>query len=72
VIQLLNTRDRTPPAYDDVKDRLAKIVVAKSFKAHSDEMLKGAKIDPPLTSVPAATPPAAPAPAAAPVAPPKN
>ena len=27
VIQLQNTRDRTPPAYDDVKDRLGKIVV---------------------------------------------
>ena len=50
VIQLQNTRDRTPPAYDDVKERLAKIVVAKSFKAHSDEMLKAAKIDPPLTT----------------------
>jgi peptidyl-prolyl cis-trans isomerase C len=61
VIQLMNTRDRTPPAYDDVKDRLAKIVVAKSFKAHSDEVLKAAKVEPPLTT--------APAPAAAPVAP---
>ena len=64
VIQLQNTRDRTPPAYDDVKDRLAKIVVAKKFKAHSDEMLKTAKIEPPLTTVPVAAP-AAPAPAAA-------
>ena len=54
VIQLQNTRDRTPPAYDDVKDRLAQIVVAKRFKAHSDEMLKTAKIDPPLTTVPRA------------------
>ena len=53
VIQLQNTRDRTPPAYEDVKDRLAKIVVAKKFKAHSDEMLKTAKIDPPLTTMPA-------------------
>lgn len=64
VIQLMNTRDRTPPAYDDVKDRLAKIVVAKKFKVHSDEMLKTAKVDPPLTTMPAAAP--APAPAAAP------
>lgn len=70
VIQLQNTRDRTPPAYEDVKDRLSKIVVAKMFKVHSDEMLKAAKIDPPLTTMPAT--PAAPAPAAAPVAPPKN
>ena len=32
VIQLQNTRDRTPPAYEDVKDRLAKIVVAKGSR----------------------------------------
>ncbi len=70
VIQLQNTRDRTPPAYEDVKDRLSKIVVAKMFKVHSDEMLKAAKIDPPLTTMPAT--PAAPAPAASPAAPPKN
>ncbi|HEY6123831.1 MAG TPA: peptidylprolyl isomerase, partial [Steroidobacteraceae bacterium] len=69
VIQLQATRDRTPPAYDDVKDRLAKIVVAKAFKSHSDEMLKTAKIEPALTTLPAAAP--APAPAAAPAAPAK-
>src|SRR4029079_14656811 len=51
VIQLLGTRDRAPPAYDDVKDRIAKIVVSKKFKLHSDDMLKTAKIDPPLTTV---------------------
>lgn len=71
VIQLQNTRDRTPPAYEDVKDRLAKIVVAKMFKAHSDEMLKAAKIDPPLTTLPAPAAPAAPSPAAAPAPPAK-
>ena len=65
VIQLENTRDRTPPAYDDVKDRLTQIVVGKKFKSRSDEMLKTAKIDPPLASVPAAGA----APAAAPAAP---
>jgi peptidyl-prolyl cis-trans isomerase C len=72
VIQLQNTRDRTPPAYDDVKDRLAKIVVAKQFKTHSDEMLKTAKIEPALTTMPAAAAAPAPAPAAAPAAPAKN
>jgi peptidyl-prolyl cis-trans isomerase C len=67
VIQLQNTRDRTPPAYDDVKDRLAKIVVGRAFKLHSDEMLKTAKVDPPLTTVSATAPAPAPAaPAAAP------
>jgi peptidyl-prolyl cis-trans isomerase C len=62
VIQLINTRDRTPPAYDDVKDRLTQIVVAKKFTAQSDEMLKTAKVDPPLAAAAAA----APAPATAP------
>jgi peptidyl-prolyl cis-trans isomerase C len=69
VIQLQNTRDRAPPAFDDVKDRLAKIVVAKQFKMNSDEMLKTAKIDPPLSTMKVATPvapAAAPAPAPAP------
>ena len=61
VIQLQNTRDRTPPSYDEVKDRLGKIVVAKGFKSLSDEMLKAAKIEPPLTTMPAT-----PAPTAAP------
>jgi peptidyl-prolyl cis-trans isomerase C len=66
VIQLLGTRDRTPPAFEDVKDRLSQILMAKKFKAYSDEMLKTAKIDPPLAGVPAPAPagaaPAAPAP----------
>jgi len=66
VIQLQNTRDRAPPAYDDVKDRLAKIVVAKQFKLHSDEMLKTAKVDPPLTTMKVAAPAPAVAPAPAP------
>jgi peptidyl-prolyl cis-trans isomerase C len=66
VIQLLGTRDRTPPAYEDVKDRLGQIIMSKKFKAYSDEMVKNAKIEPPLASMPAATPAlpaAAPAPA---------
>lgn len=64
VIQLINSRDRTPPAFDDVKDRLTQIVVAKKFTAQSDEMLKTAKVDPPLAAA-AATPAPAPAPAPA-------
>lgn len=66
VLQLQDTRDRTPPAYDDVKERLTQIVVSKKFRMYSDEMLKTAKIDPPLTTLPVAAPaaPAAPAPAA--------
>jgi len=69
VVQLLNTRDRTPPAYDAVKEQLGQIVLSKKFKAHSDEMLKTAKIDPPLTTVPAAAPAATPATTPAPAAP---
>lgn len=71
VIQLQNTRDRTPPAYDDVKDRLAKIVVAKGFKSQSDVALKAAKVEPPLATLPA-TPAAPAAPASTPAAPPQN
>jgi peptidyl-prolyl cis-trans isomerase C len=70
VIQLTNTRDRTPPPFDSVKEQLHQIVLSKKFKAHSDEMLKTAKIDPPLSNAPAA--PAAPAPANAPAAPAAN
>ncbi|HLA70797.1 MAG TPA: peptidylprolyl isomerase [Steroidobacteraceae bacterium] len=70
VIQLLGTRDRTPPAFEDVKERLSQIVLSKKFKTYSDEMLKNAKIDPPLAGVPAAA--AAPAPAAAPAATPEK
>jgi peptidyl-prolyl cis-trans isomerase C len=69
VIQLTNTRDRAPPAFDDVKDQLGQIVLQKKFKAYSDEMIKVAKIEPPLAGTPAAAPapattPPAPAPAA--------
>jgi peptidyl-prolyl cis-trans isomerase C len=62
VIQLLGTRDRTPPTFDAVKEQLKQIVMSKKFKAYSDQMIKAAKIDPPLTTMPAT--PAAPAPAA--------
>jgi hypothetical protein len=68
VIQLINSRDRTPPAYEDVKDRLTQIVVGKKFTAQSDEMMKTAKIDPPLAGA-AAAPAPAPATAPAPAAP---
>jgi peptidyl-prolyl cis-trans isomerase C len=63
VIQLLATRDRTPPTFEAVKEQLQQIVMTKKFKAYSDEMLKTAKIEPPLPGMPA--PPAA-APAEAP------
>jgi peptidyl-prolyl cis-trans isomerase C len=61
VIQLLGTRDRTPPTFDAVKDQIKQILMQKKFKAYSDDMLKTAKIDPPLPGM--AAPAAAPAPA---------
>ncbi|HEV7609721.1 MAG TPA: peptidylprolyl isomerase [Steroidobacteraceae bacterium] len=73
VIKLEDTRDRPAPAFDDVKDRLTQIVVAKKFKALSDEMLKTAKIDPPLIAAPVAAPAAAaPVPNQVPAPPPAN
>jgi peptidyl-prolyl cis-trans isomerase C len=56
VIQLLNSRERLPPAYDAVKEQLGQIVLNKKFMKYSDEMIKAAKIDPPLAGTPAAAP----------------
>jgi peptidyl-prolyl cis-trans isomerase C len=64
VIQLLGTRDRNPPTFDAVKEQLNQIVLTKKFKAYSDEMIKTAKIEPPLPTAPGAAPAAAAAPAA--------
>jgi peptidyl-prolyl cis-trans isomerase C len=73
VIQLQNTRDRTPPPFDQVKEQIKQIVLQKKFKVYSDDMIKTAKIEPPLSTMPAAAP-AAPAstPAPAPAAPAAN
>jgi peptidyl-prolyl cis-trans isomerase C len=64
VLQLLGTRDRPPPSFEGVQDQLKRILLSKKYRAYSDELLKAAKIDPPLANMPAATPAAAPAPAA--------
>jgi peptidyl-prolyl cis-trans isomerase C len=73
VIQLLGTRDRPPPTFEAMQEQLRQIVLTKKFIAHADELVKAAKIDPPLVSAlsaaPAATAPAAPA-AEAPATPP--
>jgi peptidyl-prolyl cis-trans isomerase C len=67
VIQLLATRDRAPPSYEAVQEQLKQIVLSKKFRAYSDDLLKNAKIEPPLAGTANA---AAPAPAATPDAPP--
>ena len=74
VIQLQDTRDRAPPRFERREGTAqAQIVLRKKFKAYSDEMLKTAKIEPPLSTdprprrpqLPALPAPAEPAPAAA-------
>ena len=45
VIQLVETRPTAPPPFDTVKDRLVQVVEAKKFRAHTDELLKGAKVE---------------------------
>ncbi len=83
VIQLLDTREVTPPPFDQVKGRLEQIVQAKKFHNYSDDLMKNAKIEkfldkaapgaaaaPAGSAPPGAAPaPAASAPAAAPPAP---
>ena len=62
VIQLLDTREVTPPQFDQVKGRLEQIVQAKKFRGYSDELMKNAKVekllDQPVAAAPAAAPPA--------------
>ena len=74
VVQLVETRDLTPPPFDQVKQRLVQVVQAKKFRSYQDELMRTAKIE--KTEPAAAATPAAPAPAApSPIAPagaPKN
>jgi peptidyl-prolyl cis-trans isomerase C len=74
VIQLLGTRDRAPPSFEAVQDQVKQIVLTKKFRAYSDELLKAAKVDPPLSGTPANSAPiGTPAPdAPVPVTPPAN
>ena len=78
VIQLLETREVTPPPFDQVRQRLVQVVQAKKFKQYTDELLRNAKVEKfpdRMTSAPAAGGAAAPAapkgapPAAPPAAP---
>jgi peptidyl-prolyl cis-trans isomerase C len=74
VVQLLDTRDSSPPPFEEVREQLGKFVLTKKLTKSSDEMLKIAKVDPPLNTeaakaLAAAPAPAAQAPGAAPAAP---
>jgi peptidyl-prolyl cis-trans isomerase C len=60
VIELVEVRPLQPPAFDQVKQRVAQIVDAKRFKAFQDDLLAKAKVDR-KTPAPAATTPPPPA-----------
>ncbi len=54
VLQLLGSRDRPPPNFEGVQDQLKRIIMSRKYRVYSDDMLKTAKIEPPLTTPPAA------------------
>jgi peptidyl-prolyl cis-trans isomerase C len=65
IIKLEDTRDVTPPPFDQVKAQVQKNLVQKNFVAYIDELKKNAKIEKTLDTGPAAssapaTPPAQP------------
>jgi peptidyl-prolyl cis-trans isomerase C len=79
VIQLLETREVTPPPFDQVRQRLVQVVQAKKFRLYQDELLRNAKVEKfPDKMVSGAAPgapgaaPGAAAPAAPPAAPSGN
>jgi peptidyl-prolyl cis-trans isomerase C len=45
VVQLVETRDVAPPAFEQVRQRLEQMVQSKKFKSYMDELLRGAKIE---------------------------
>jgi peptidyl-prolyl cis-trans isomerase C len=73
VVQLEDTRDSQPPPFDKVQNELQKFVLTKKLAKASDDLLKTAKVDPPLTTDAVkelnAAAPAAPAAPASPSAP---
>jgi peptidyl-prolyl cis-trans isomerase C len=71
VIQLMETREVTPPPFDQVSQRLEQVVQAKKFRQYTDELMHNAKVekflDQPANKAASAAAPAAPqAPAATP------
>ena len=68
VIQLLDTRELTPPPFDQVRQRLEQVVQNKKFRGYSDELMHAAKIekllDKPAAGQAAGGPTTAPTPAA--------
>ena len=67
IIKLEDTRDVTPPPFDQVKAQVQKNLVQKKLLAYIDDLKKSAKIE--KTPDTAAAPPTTPAPAASAVSP---
>jgi peptidyl-prolyl cis-trans isomerase C len=63
VIQLVETRDTTPPPYDRARNNIVQMLENKKIKAYTDELMRTAKIDKQLDKAKPAAPAAA-APAA--------
>ena len=68
VIQLLETREVTPPPFEQVRQRLLQVVQAKKFRQYQDELLRNAKVEKFLDKTAAAAPGGAQSPAAPPAA----
>ena len=68
VIQLLDTRELTPPPFDQVRQRLEQVVQNKKFRSYSDELMHNAKIEKLLDKPAAGQAPGVPATAAKPAA----
>ncbi len=64
VIQLLETREVTPPPFDQVRQRLVQVVQAKKFRLYQDELLRNAKVEKFLDKTTGTAPGAGAAPAA--------
>ena len=45
VIRLDDVREVQPPPFEEVKEQLNQAVLAKKFRAYSDELTKAAKIE---------------------------
>ncbi|HVW68553.1 MAG TPA: peptidylprolyl isomerase [Steroidobacteraceae bacterium] len=45
VIQLIDTRDLSPPPFDQVKQRLEQVVQTKKFRAYTDQLMSKAKVE---------------------------
>ncbi len=68
IIQLEDTREVTPPSFDQVKDQLKNRVLQKKLQAYVEELKKSATVDEKLDAI-GASPKAPPAASAAPAAP---